>query len=248
MKLSQIETPEDRARQRLYRLGGYDFHRMRLYLNEMRNLMRNQSIRINLEHKSQLKKYPQQAQMIDEVYFRKQDDNDNNFVGYLFNSALVASASIFESTIKNVCEFAAYKTHRKFQEQKQRVIEHCRSFIKGVGVNLEEIDEHWKTIEMSLRVRHLVTHAGATFPYEKNVYEPEQKELIQHIKGSKYIRIKRPRSKGPKQFLIKNQLYVIEFLDITQDYLLWIIMQLPERRRKKSKVRKIRSNLAAVSK
>ena len=236
MKLSALETPEYKARQKLYKLGGYDFHRMKLYMNDMRSMLILQGNKIAKEHKQELLKYPQQAQMIDEVYYRKIDDTENNFVGLLLNSALVMSASIFEVMFKRVCAFAAYKTHKKFVEPRQRVNEGCKTFIESCGINLSEIDEHWNRIDMGLQVRHLITHAGGTFPHEKKVFDPKIKEVINHIRSNEYISVKRPRSKKAKHFSIRDRLYVIDFLDVCSDYLIWIIMQLPERRSKRSKV------------
>lgn len=236
MKLSAIETPEYRARQKLYKLGGYDFHRMKLYMADMRNMLMLQRSKIAKEHKQQLLKYPQEAQMIDEVYFRKIDDTENNFVGLLLNSALVMSASIFEVMFKRVCGFAAYKTHKKFIEPRQQVNEGCKTFMERCGVSLSEIDEHWNRINLGLQVRHLITHAGGAFPYEKEVFDPKIKEVINHIRSSEYILVKRPRSKKAKHFLIRDRLYVIDFLDVCSDYLIWIIMHLPERRPKRAKV------------
>ena len=136
---------------------------------------------------------------------------------------------------KRVCGFAAYKTHTSFNEPRQQVIDRCKKYITSLKINLSEIEEHWKTIDTFLNVRHLITHQGATFPYEKKIYHPNEKELVKHIKSNEYILVKHPRSKKPKQFLIIDHLYILEFLDVAQGYLLWIILQLPERRPKRSK-------------
>lgn len=235
MKISSIRSPDQRARQQLYKLGGYDLHRMRLYLRDMIGMLKKESVQIAQDHKAERRRYPQQAQMIDEVYYRRIEDHQNTFVGYLLNSSLVAAASIFEDMLKKVCHFAGYKTHTKFEVPRQQIIQKCQAFIRQCHVDLDLIEDEWLKLEMMLNVRHQITHQGATFRYEKNVFDPKEKSIINHIKSSPYIEVKHPRSKQDKEFQITDRLYVFDFLDQAHDYLVWILMQLPERRPKRSK-------------
>ena len=45
-----------------------------LYLHDMRIMMKDQNSKIRKNHKTELLKYPQEAQIIDEVYFRRLED------------------------------------------------------------------------------------------------------------------------------------------------------------------------------
>lgn len=238
MRFKDLNSPENRARRQLTMLGGYDFHRMRTYVHDMRSMLKNESAKIINDYNHELKTYPNSDQFIsqlrDDVYLRRLDNSENNFVGYLLNSALVASASVFEEMFKRVCRFAAYKTSNPFNEPKQQVLIRCKEYTSRLKIGIDEIAEHWQTIEMFLQVRHLITHHGSTFPYEKKVFDPKVKVVIDHIKGDKRIMIRNPRSKKPKQFFIVDHVYIIDFIDVAHDYLVWILMQLPERRLRRS--------------
>ena len=206
----------------------------------MKSMMQNEALRIQQRHLEELEKYPNASWMIDEVYLSQLKNHNTNFVGILNNSALVAAVSIFENVFKEVCEYAAIRKHKPRPEFRHEIVKHCKKFIKDkCEINLDEIEEHWPVINNGILVRHLITHENAILPETK--YEPKYRAVVEHIKNNNHFKIKNPRSKGPKQFMIIDHLYIFDFLTFASDYLVWIVMQLPHRKPAKRKTSKVKN-------
>jgi hypothetical protein len=200
MIFRNLETPEERAKHQFNKLGGYEFHYMKLYMLNVRKMMDNQLKVIAKSRSKDLLQHPQAEQDIEEYYKKKRLDYNTNFVGLLLNSSLVTSVSLFEVMFKRVCMYADYRTRNKFDEPYQQVNENCKGYLKDIGLKVYENDSNWKKINEYIKVRNLITHHATSFKYEKNVTRVKDLDTIKHIKNSKYIFIKHPRSKRDKEF------------------------------------------------
>jgi hypothetical protein len=229
MKLSQLNSKEEKARRVLYKFGGYDFHRMKLYLGDMQNLFTRQKENIKKRHTAEIERYPASSwQLIDEVYEAHYRNYDIDFVGILLNSSFISAYSLFEVIFKQVCVYAAKKRRVEINVNEfsgSDVIGKCKMFIeRNVGIDLSPLNEHWSNLMTHRKLRNSITHDSATI-------KPNNQFLEAYARSNEYIQIRRPRSKKATNFFIKHHYYVVEFLDLSRDYLLWMLMELEKKQK-----------------
>jgi hypothetical protein len=226
--------PEERARNLFYKLGGYDLHRMKLYVGDMRSLLLQQKDKLTKLHKSELKKYSDFSEMINNSYASQYLNYDKHFIGILNNSALVASCALFEVMFTKVCKYIAKKRKYELEENpfgQTQIIDRCRSTLQNkLGIDLVNInndsflekaklvDDPWTNISLGRNLRNKIIHHHAIIPLANN-------ELIKHVRENKYIQAKKIRYKQEVRFFINDQKYVKVFLDNSRDYLIYILFK-----------------------
>lgn len=109
MKIPSPYSKKSRTDKNFYRVGAGSFHQMRLYLESMDDLLEVQRRRIKRDRSMQLKKYPQDLQLIEEFYANDLARVDSYFKVILLESAFIASFALFESVFERVCYRTAYK-------------------------------------------------------------------------------------------------------------------------------------------
>src|SRR5688500_16813475 len=130
MEIPSPYTPESRATRNFYKLGGGQFHALKLYLRDMKTSMMNQRGLLQKNHEEELTRYPDMWQMIDEVYNCYYRNFDKQFHAILMNSAFVAAFSLFETMFKKVCIFSASKYSISPRiEFRNRIIDQCNNYI-----------------------------------------------------------------------------------------------------------------------
>ena len=223
MKIPSPHTPEKRAESNYYKLGGYAFHRMKLYLKDMRDLLRSHRFKLTENHKEELEKYPKYPQLINEVYRQHYQELDVHFVRILLNSTFIASFSVFEIMFKEVCQLAAYKYSQKAElHSTSGVIDRCRSYIvRDLRIDISDLKPYWKDIIRYRELRnHLVHHDSAIKKNPKNI--------VGFIRKRNHIKIVKVRNRDEFKFSIMDNNFIVEFLDCSSQFLANILLKLPK--------------------
>jgi hypothetical protein len=223
MKLKVYSPPDEKAKQVFRSLGGDDFDQMRTYLFDMYRSMQNQKELLKQSHTEELKLFPLATDLTNRVHAQYLKNYEIHFVGLLLNSAHVASHSIFEIMFKKVCQYSAKKNSIEIPSSyfgTSGITYKCKHFIEHrIGLDLSQIDKHWKRLTLFLELRNKITHHAATIPVDR-------KALRKFARANEYIQLNNPRSTKELSFYIKDRLFVYDFLDTSSSYLIWILMRI----------------------
>jgi hypothetical protein len=223
MKIPDSTSILERARGVFYRkLGGYDFHRMQLYLRDMKGLMAYKKGLLKESHKEELKLYPGAAWLIDDVYAKDYANYDRHFLGILHNSTFLSAYSLFEARFKDLCMFAARKRRISIVDDEfygDNSVRRCQNFLKtNFRLKMKAVKPYLVVLDRHTELRNRIAHHQATIPVPNEA-------LTNFVRKNKHIRLRRLRGKKNRPFEIKDHLYVHYFLKLTEDQLLWLLMR-----------------------
>jgi hypothetical protein len=215
---------EGRARRMLYRkLGGYHFHRMRLYLRDMQDLMAYKKYKLKEYYTEQLKQYPGAARMIDEDSANEFANYERHFVGILHNSTFLSAYALFESRFAGLCMFAAQKRGIPVAEESfvgDNSVRKCQNFLKAnFPLRMKAVKPYSSVLDRHTELRNRIAHHQATIPVSNEA-------LTTFARKSHYIRLLRLRGKKLRPFEIQDRLYIHYFLELAEHYLHWMLMRI----------------------
>lgn len=224
MKIPDFSDIEERARRVFYgKLSGYDFHRMRLYLRDMKDLMGYKKDKLKETHKEELKLYPGAAGLIDDVYKNEAENYSRHFAGILHNSTFLSAYALFEARFADLCMFAARKAGIAFEEDKfsgDNSVRQCQNFLKvNYSLRMKAVKPYSSALDRHTELRNRIAHHQATIPVSNEA-------LTAFVRENHYIRLLRLRGKKLRPFEIHDPLYIHYFLELAEHYLLWMLMRI----------------------
>lgn len=224
MKAHNASNIDMRAYRVLYRkLGGYEFHRMRRYLRDMKDLMAYKKDKLKEYYNEQLKQYPGAARMIDEDSANEFANYERHFVGILHNSTFLSAYALFESRFARLCMFAAQKHGISVEEDNflgDNSVRKCQNFIKAnFPLRMKAVKPYSSVLDRHTELRNRISHHQATIPISNDA-------LTTFVRESHYIRLLRLRGKKLRPFEIQDRLYIHYFLELAEYYLLWMLMRI----------------------
>jgi hypothetical protein len=227
MKIRNPYTPESRAETNYYKLGGYAFHKMKLYLKSIKDLLQSHKYKLEENHREELEKYPQYPQLIDEAYEGQYRDLEVHFVRILLNSSFIASFSIFETMFKEVCNLAAYKYSKKAElDSTSGIIDQYRSYlVRDLRIDISDLKPYWKEIIKYREMRNYLVHHDSTIKSNPG-------NIVEFLRKLDHIKIKKIRKKDQYKFIITDKQFIVEFLDTASEFLANVLLKLPKGRRK----------------
>lgn len=224
MKAPNSRNIDMRAYRVLYRkLGGYEFHRMRRYLRDMKGLMAYKKDKLREYYNEQLKQYPGAARMIDEDSANEFANYEWHFVGILHNSTFLSAYALFESRFARLCMFAAQKHGIPVKEESfvgDNSVRKCQNFLKAnFSLRMKAVKPYSSVLDRHTELRNRIAHHQATIPVSNEA-------LTTLARESHYIRLLRLRGQKLRPFEIQDRLYIHYLLELGEHYLLWMLMRI----------------------
>ena len=148
--------------------------------------------------------------------------NLNNIV--YFNSLLLGSYSIFETSFKHICEFVEKhsNTNLKPFSPGRKILHYCRQYLsdsKLVDFTRKEIDSKYTYLTEVNELRNLIAH------YNGNLIKEKGKSL-EHQPDYKQFHKKHLTIMNNGQVYINDDVYIKQFIKISEDFIKLIINEL----------------------
>lgn len=220
MKIPSPYSKKSRTDKNFYRVGAGSFHQMRLYLESMDDLLEVQRRRIKRDRSMQLKKYPQDLQLIEEFYASDLARVDSYFKVILLESAFIASFALFESVFERVCYRTAYKYFENPEfNSEPGIINKYRNYLYSVlRKDFSAADNSWQTILRYSELRNVLAHHGS---------------VIQKKDVALLLPFLKIRNSVKYQVSIEDKKFVFRFLKVASEFVRHIVGELPPGRRRK---------------
>ena len=148
--------------------------------------------------------------------------NLNNIV--YFNSLLLGSYSIFETSFKRLCEFVEEHSNPRLKpfNTDRKILQSCRQYLsdsKLVDFTRKEFDSKYTYLIEANDLRNLIAHYNGNLIKEKRKSIEHQPEYKQFHK--KYLTIM-----NDGQVYINDDVYIKNFIKISGDFIQLIIKEL----------------------
>jgi hypothetical protein len=225
MKTPDFSRIEQRARRILYRkLGGHDFDGMRAYLHDMKDLMAYKKDKLKESHKEEMEQFPKGVELTEYVYAKHYANYDKHCVSILHNSTYVLAYALFETRLKDLCTFAANKHHIAMDEQsllKDNTVARAANFLREkFSLKPAAVSPYWATLAKHTELRNRIAHHHGTIQASNDT-------LTEFARKNKHIRLLKLRNKkNIRPFEITDRLFIHFFLQLAEDYMLWILMRI----------------------
>lgn len=229
MKIPSPYSRESKTNTNFYKVGAGSFHQIQLYLDSMDELLEFQKVRIVSDRKKQMKKHPQEWQLIEEFYERDVAMIDVYFKRILLNSAFNAAFATFESVFKRVCHRTAYKySQQPVFDSGPGIINKYRNYLVSIlRDSFSSADQFWQQILRYSELRNSIAHHGSV------IQKKDAKSLVPFLKKQRYVTVKKVRGEEEYRCIITDKQFIIDFLTCVQKFIHAILWELPPGRRKK---------------
>lgn len=198
------------------------------YIIDNRNNIKKLQDSFNLMIEEQKKKYPDNIEDLYESY-ESQYYNYLEFYPATFNnSTLLSLYSLFEFNFKNLCITLQNNAQFKIKLEDingQGHIDISRKYINLVaGIDLTELEATWQKIIVYQQLRNCIVHNNSSILKKKNqdIKNIKTLDIYKEIKKNPNLKI----NEGNGTFIISNDQFLLDFLDLIEKYLLSILKKL----------------------
>lgn len=195
------------------------------YIIESRNNISERQNSFNDMIKENLKSYPNNEQII-YAWFDDEHYQYNEFYPTIFNnSTLLSIYSFFEFNLKNLC--ISMSKCEKFAGElddlnDRNLIKKSKKYLTLIAnLDLKDIESIWVKITDFQKIRNCIVHNNSNIVQQKDI-PIEMQKLYSIVNGNKHLKL--DIRKGA--FVIDNDQFLLDMLDLTENYLLTIIGKL----------------------
>ncbi|MCB9224153.1 MAG: hypothetical protein H6582_08265 [Crocinitomicaceae bacterium] len=143
------------------------------------------------------------------------------------NSTLITLFSFLETSLKSLCDSLHRHKRHKIQVTDLKgnsYIDQSRKYLILVeGINLDDINDYWIKISNYRKIRNCIVHNNSKFFTDKEKSIDKQ-NLYSLISKSEHLQI----DKENGTFYISNYIYLLEFCEIIETYMRYVIKQIAD--------------------
>lgn len=202
-----------------------DLDRIKEYVFDNKHIIKSHQTDFIKRVDDEVKKYPTQEFEIREHFEDQYYQYYDTYPALYRNSTLLTIYSYFENQLYQLCETISQNTEGipKFEQPKGNYIGSCKKYLtSSFGLNLNHKNILWHKITDYQKVRNAIAHSHGSV-YTMKGKKIEEQPLYKIIQKTPAIEL----DGNSGNFKIINDQYLVDFCDITNEYLN-VVLQLAE--------------------